>query len=126
MMKHLSQAFLLLLLLHQGVSFQAGQFFETVKGVAPSTGQYYSPLASYSVRSRITCAKDCVQNPCCVALFLTKNGAQLHCSLFNIMFADTFLKEDISSTYMFRIPVNGMYTVKCPITYYISFVSNCQ
>ena len=103
---------LLLLLLHQGVSFPDGnmQFFETVRGVAPSTGQYYSPLASYNVRSKIECAKDCVQNPCCIALFITRNGAQLHCSLFDVIFANEYLKQDISSTYMFRKPVHGMYS----------------
>ena len=103
---------LLLLLLNQAVSFpdENNQFFEAVGGVAPSTGQYYSPLASYTVTSRIECAKDCVQNPCCLALFVTQNSGQLHCSLFDVIFADEFLTQDISSTYMFRKPVHGTYS----------------
>ena len=110
MTNHTPQTFILLLLLQQGVSFQVGQFFKAVHGVAPSTGQYYSPLAAYNVTSWIQCATNCVENVCCVALFVTQNGGQLHCSLFDLVFADTFLKQDISSNYMFRKPVQGMYS----------------
>ena len=110
-MKYTQKKLVILLLLHHAVSFQDSiiQKYGIIKDRAPNTRQYYSPLASYTVRSRLQCAKECSQLPCCVSLFVTQTNAQLHCALYDIVFADTFLKEDSKNTrYMYKTPVQGM------------------
>ena len=81
--------------------------YDTLHGQAPSPGQYYSPLA-FIVWSKMECAIYSGQHAFCVALFVSKTNAQLQCSLYDVLFADEFLKLDITSTYMFKTPFQGM------------------
>ena len=108
-MKFVSEILILVLLQHVVCSHgSTKQFFNTLHGKAPSTKQYYTPLASFTVRSKIECAAHCERHACCVALFVSKTNTQLQCSLYDVLFADEFFKLDITSTYMFKTPFQGM------------------
>ena len=108
MMKN-TNTLLLVLLFHQVESMQEStiQQFKTMKDQAPFTRQYYSPLASFAARSVLDCAANCVQHTCCVALFVQQSSGKFNCSLFDIAFGDTFLKQESTSIYMYRTPLQG-------------------
>ena len=108
-MKYTPKLFLVVLLFHHAVKSEDSkkQVFETLKGQAPSTRQYYSPLASLTVGSILECAMGCVQHPCCMSLFVNQTNSQHHCSLYDVVFNDTFLIEDDSYRYMYKTPFKG-------------------
>ena len=100
-MRKTPKSLLLVFFLLQAVFTQGRgqQLFRIYDGQTPSTG--HNLLTSYSVRSHLGCAADCIQNPSCVALSVNQTSFQPQCSLHDIVSVNTVLTEEYTS-YMFK------------------------
>ena len=94
------------------------QSFKSFRNKAPSTPGNIQPIDALGVNSLLMCATACAQNPCCVSALISPWEGQGHvntgrvsvtCEMFDVYFDDMFMSTAESVTYIFRVPLQGMY-----------------